>query len=271
MNAQLAVHAVTDTNIVSVSGSKVVGTVTLANYATDAGYATNAGSATSAFSAIAASSAASLSATNWSVGVNNFDGVPDVLTIYNDGAFRMLVAPYGFLDADDGNQSGIFVEGTSDFDGDLYVETPYNINVEGGDVDVTGNVYAQIVYATGFSTNIDEGGGDEVIVGSAAATSTNVRDILNKVASLPISTWRPKRDPKVHHVGPGAHDFQVAFGLGKDNKTISLNDESGVALAAIQGLNEKLEAEDAQKDAQIKALEKRLSDLEQLVKTSAQK
>jgi hypothetical protein len=43
--------------------------------------------------------------------------------------------------------------------------------------------------------------------------------------------------------------------------------EDGVALAAIQGLNEKLK----EKDAQIKALEKRLADLEQLVKTSAQK
>jgi len=44
-------------------------------------------------------------------------------------------------------------------------------------------------------------------------------------------------------------------------------DESGVALAAIQGLNEKLKA----KDEQIEALEKRLSDLETLIKASAQK
>lgn len=58
---------------------------------------------------------------------------------------------------------------------------------------------------------------------------------------------------------------------GTDVKQITTADEDGVALAAIQGLNEKLQEEDAQKDAQIKALEKRLSDLEQLVKTSAQK
>ena len=54
-------------------------------------------------------------------------------------------------------------------------------------------------------------------------------------------------------------------------RLIAILDEGGVALAAIRGLNEKLKAEDAQKDAQIKVLEKRLSDLEQSVKTSGQK
>ena len=43
-----------------------------------------------------------------------------------------------------------------------------------------------------------------------------------------------------------------------------------MALAAIQGLNEKLKTEAAAKDAQIKALEKRLSDLEALVKTAGE-
>ena len=76
----------------------------------------------------------------------------------------------------------------------------------------------------------------------------------------------------VRHLGPMAQDFHSAFGLdGKDDKHISVVDEGGVALAAIQGLNEKLKEKDAQKDAEIKALEKRLSYLEQLVKTSAQK
>jgi hypothetical protein len=64
-----------------------------------------------------------------------------------------------------------------------------------------------------------------------------------------------------------AHDFQAAFGLGKDDNTISLVDESGVALAAIQALNEKLK----EKDAQIAILNKRLGDLEQIVNTFTQK
>ena len=39
-----------------------------------------------------------------------------------------------------------------------------------------------------------------------------------------------------------AQDFHAAFGLnGADDKHISMVDEGGVALAAIQGLNQKVE------------------------------
>ena len=65
--------------------------------------------------------------------------------------------------------------------------------------------------------------------------------------------------------------FYAALNVGTDDKHITTVDEGGVALAAIQGLDEKLKAEDAHKDAEIKALEKRLSDLEQLVETPPQK
>jgi Skp family chaperone for outer membrane proteins len=40
-----------------------------------------------------------------------------------------------------------------------------------------------------------------------------------------------------------AQDFYQAFGLGDSDRTISTVDANGVALAAIQGLNAKLEAE----------------------------
>ena len=87
------------------------------------------------------------------------------------------------------------------------------------------------------------------------------------MASLPISRWNFKADEKTQHIGPMAQDFYAAFNVGTDDKHIATVDEDGVALAAIQGLNEKLK----DKDARIEALEKRLADLEQLVKTSAQK
>jgi DNA-binding transcriptional MerR regulator len=38
-----------------------------------------------------------------------------------------------------------------------------------------------------------------------------------------------------------AQDFHAAFGLGTDDKHIATVDADGVALAAIQGLNEKVE------------------------------
>jgi hypothetical protein len=53
-----------------------------------------------------------------------------------------------------------------------------------------------------------------------------------------------------------AQDFHTAFGLnGPDDKHISVLDEGGVALAAIQGLNEKLEEQAKEKDAQIQQLQ----------------
>ena len=56
-------------------------------------------------------------------------------------------------------------------------------------------------------------------------------------------------------MGPMSQDFHAAFHLnGEDDKHITTVDEGGVALAAIQGLNQKLE----QNDAQIAALTERL-------------
>ena len=97
------------------------------------------------------------------------------------------------------------------------------------------------------------------------------QDILARVASLPVSEWNFKTDEKIRHIGPMAQDFYAAFNVGPDDKHIATVDEGGVALAAIQGLNQKLETEAKAKDAKIGELEKRLADLETLVKSSAQK
>jgi hypothetical protein len=69
----------------------------------------------------------------------------------------------------------------------------------------------------------------------------NSKTVLDKVAALPITTWKYKSDATTPHLGPMAQDFYAAFNLGSDDKHIAVIDESGVALAAIQGLNEKLE------------------------------
>ncbi|MGP8240136.1 MAG: peptidase S74, partial [Limisphaerales bacterium] len=83
------------------------------------------------------------------------------------------------------------------------------------------------------------------------------------------------------HLGPMAQDFYAAFSLGADDKHITTIDEGGVALAAIQGLNQKLEetrAESKAKDAQIRefkqqndSLAQRLADLEATVKDLAER
>lgn len=98
-------------------------------------------------------------------------------------------------------------------------------------------------------------------------TKINPRDVLEKVASLPITQWQYKIDTKADHLGPMAQDFHAAFGLnGSDDTHIATIDESGVALAAIQGLNEKLEQKVKEKDAKITDLEKRLAALESMMR-----
>jgi len=78
------------------------------------------------------------------------------------------------------------------------------------------------------------------------------REILPQLAAIPISTWNYKtQDPSIRHIGPMAQDFR-AFGVGEDDKYISMIDASGVALAAAQGLYE-LDQEQAQQIANLKA------------------
>jgi hypothetical protein len=92
------------------------------------------------------------------------------------------------------------------------------------------------------------------------------RQMLAKVAELPITQWSYKTEPGVQHIGPMAQDFHAAFGLnGSDDRHIATVDEEGVALAAIQGLNQKLQ----DKDAEIQNLEKKLDELQVAVKQLA--
>jgi hypothetical protein len=72
-------------------------------------------------------------------------------------------------------------------------------------------------------------------------TAVNADDILGKVATMPITRWNYKADPLAEHIGPVAQDFRAAFGLGSDDKSIAMVDGDGVALAAIQGLNNKVD------------------------------
>ena len=86
------------------------------------------------------------------------------------------------------------------------------------------------------------------------------QDVLARVAELPISEWSFKEGPEqVRHIGPMAEDFHDAFGLSPDAGSISVTDTSGVALAAIQGLLqrvEELEKRNAELLQRLEALEK---------------
>lgn len=74
----------------------------------------------------------------------------------------------------------------------------------------------------------------------------NADDILQKVVSLPMTTWKYKgAQDGTRHIGPIAQDFQAAFKLSDDDKTIAPLDTAGVSLVAIQGLHKQMKEKDA--------------------------
>jgi hypothetical protein len=101
---------------------------------------------------------------------------------------------------------------------------------------------------------------------SARSAKINVESIdpliaLEGVQSLEISTWEFREHDSGRHMGPMAGEFAETFGLGDDDESIATVDADGVALAAIQGLAQKLN----EKDDRIAELEERLSVLESQV------
>jgi len=83
---------------------------------------------------------------------------------------------------------------------------------------------------------------------------------------IPLETWNYKTQvDDIRHIGPMAQDFYAAFGVGENDTTISTVDADGVALAAIQGLYQRLQAAEAENAAlqqQVDDLEARLAALE---------
>ena len=99
-------------------------------------------------------------------------------------------------------------------------------------------------------------------------TALDSQAVLDGVVNLPITRWHYRHDgPAVEHIGPTAQDFKAAFGLGSSDTGIGTVDADGVALAAIQGLNAKLEAVRAEKDAEIAALRAELAAIRSVLAT----
>ena len=101
--------------------------------------------------------------------------------------------------------------------------------------------------------------------------TVNSRGVLDQVAGLTIWRWNFKADAGTPHIGPTAQDFYAAFSVGSDDRHIATVDADGVALAAIQGLNQKLEetrADNAALRADNADLRARLEKLERLLQPS---
>lgn len=90
--------------------------------------------------------------------------------------------------------------------------------------------------------------------------------VLDALASIEISTWNYiAQDDSIRHMGPMAQDFYSAFNIGEDERRITTIDADGVALAAIQGLQQRLALQQELIAAQAKLIEQmqqRLAKLE---------
>jgi len=102
----------------------------------------------------------------------------------------------------------------------------------------------------------------------------NYQAVLDKLARVPVVQWHYKWESSgdTPNLGPMAQDFKAAFYPGRDDKGISTLEFDGVELAAIQGLNEKLNEKDAEIQTlkqQNDSLAQRLNELEVAVKQLA--
>ncbi len=107
-------------------------------------------------------------------------------------------------------------------------------------------------------------GGNVAIAGTLTQSSSrtkkeNIEDvdhqeILAKVTQLPIREWNYIHDQDyIKHIGPMAEDFHSLFDVGQGPKTLSTLDTSGIALAAIQALQQ-------QKDKEVEELNQQLDE-----------
>ena len=103
-----------------------------------------------------------------------------------------------------------------------------------------------------------------------AIEPVNVDDVLDRLAGLEISSWRYLRsDNGVRHIGPMAQDFHAAFGFGISENTISAVDAQGIAFAAIQGLNQRLIASNAELHTEVNALKSQSDEMLELAERNA--
>jgi hypothetical protein len=142
-----------------------------------------------------------------------------------------------------------------------------------------GNSSMLVIRNGAADTNVFSVSGNGTVVAAGTVTANNVQltsdrsvkenfqpisseDVLGKVAALPIEQWNFKADTATRHIGPMAQDFYDAFRVGPDDTHISMVDEGGVALAAIQGLNEKLESGKRKAEIRSQKSEDRIQQLE---------
>ena len=200
---------------------------------------------------------------NWIANVGSYSTSQGTVTnclIISGGGVPYLVIGSGFVAS---TASSLHSSGSFNAYGNIDVRDVNGNNMV--HMEQNGNVTAAgAMFATAFNTTSDRNLKEKF-------TPIDNQAILERVARLPISRWNFKTDAATRHIGPMAQDFYAAFNVGPDDRHIATVDEGGVALAAIQGLNQKLEQQGRDKDAEIQDLKQSVAALKKLVQSIAEK
>jgi len=183
----------------------------------------------------------------------DFSAIPGGSGNVASGNFSVAMGHHAFTQTSDAGgmivviHSGAFVF-SDDSSGKFHstASNSFNVLATGGVRIVTGATNTAGEATPSAGVTIGPGGGSWTTLSDRNAkdglTAIDPRNVLAKVGAMPGYTWRYKTEvSRALHMGPTAQDFRAAFGLGDNDKTITTVDEGGVALAAIQGLNAKVE------------------------------
>ncbi|HXO22534.1 MAG TPA: tail fiber domain-containing protein [Thermoanaerobaculia bacterium] len=156
---------------------------------------------------------------------NGTAALRNLLTLTNNGGIQIL------LDRTDGTSNDWQISNFSTTFAISIPGSPTNqmVLTSGGDMTISGTTYN-----TGSSREIKEN-----------FSVVSPVDILQKVVNMPLTAWNLKAEPRERHIGPIAEDWWATFGLGMDDKHVSMTDVGGVALAAIKGLHQVVREKDA--------------------------
>jgi trimeric autotransporter adhesin len=172
-----------------------------------------------------------------------------------------------------GDQGSFVWADSRDFDFASSGSNQFRARATGGVTFVTG-IDASGAATSGVQLNAGAGSWTSLSDRNAKTDITDADpvEVLARLLELPIHRWRYRGEPEqVRHLGPMAQDFHASFGLnGSDDTGIATVDAQGVALAAIQGLHARVEAENAALRGEIEALRIELALLREMLAARAQ-
>jgi uncharacterized coiled-coil protein SlyX len=89
------------------------------------------------------------------------------------------------------------------------------------------------------------------------------REVLDRLRMLQVQAWGITSASGTDYLGPAAEDFHEVFEVGADADDIDAGDADGVAMAAIQGLAERLDEQQPHIDRQDRRIEQQQAQIDE--------